>query len=157
MKISLSAVGRLRNSPEKELIDDYLSRFSKLSKPFGLSLNSVIEVEDKKKGGGPMSEAKLLMKNFHKNSKIIALDERGLALSSKEFTKYLSRWVDDGVGHCYLVIGGADGLDKSLLDKANLKISFGKMVWPHMLARVMIAEQLYRSATILAGSPYHKE
>ena len=157
MKISLSAVGRLRNSPEKELIDDYLSRFSKLSKPFGLSLSSVIEVEDKKKGGGPMSEAKLLMKNFHKNSKIIALDERGLALSSKEFTKYLSRWVDDGVGHCYLVIGGADGLDKSLLDKANLKISFGKMVWPHMLARVMIAEQLYRSATILAGSPYHKE
>ena len=157
MKISLSAVGRLRNSPEKELIDDYLSRFSKLSKPFGLSLSSVIEVEDKKKGGGPMSEAKLLMKNFHKNSKIIALDERGLALSSKEFTKYLSRWVDDGVGHCHLVIGGADGLDKSLLDKANLKISFGKMVWPHMLARVMIAEQLYRSATILAGSPYHKE
>ncbi len=157
MKISLSAVGRLRNSPEKELIDDYLSRFSKLSKPFGLSLSSVIEVEDKKKGGGPMSEAKLLMKNFHKNSKIIALDERGLALSSKEFTKYLSDWADDGVGYCHLVIGGADGLDKILLDKANLKISFGKMVWPHMLARVMIAEQLYRSATILAGSPYHKE
>jgi len=120
-------------------------------------LSSVIEVEDKKKGGGPMSEAKLLMKNFHKNSKIIALDERGLALSSKEFTKYLSGWADDGVGYCHLVIGGADGLDKSLLDKANLKISFGKMVWPHMLARVMIAEQLYRSATILAGSPYHKE
>ncbi len=157
MKISLSAVGRLRNSPEKELIDDYLSRFSKLSKPFGLSLSAVIEVEDKKKGGGPMSEAKLLMKNFQKNSKIIALDERGLALSSKEFTKYLSGWADDGVGYCHLVIGGADGLDKSLLDKANLKISFGKMVWPHMLARVMIAEQLYRSATILAGSPYHKE
>ena len=68
MKISISAVGRLRNSPEKELIDDYLSRFSKLSKPFGLSLNSVIEIEDRK-GGGPISEAKLLTKNFQKKRK----------------------------------------------------------------------------------------
>jgi len=156
MKISISAVGRLRNSPEKELIDDYLSRFSKLSKPFGLSLNSVIEIEDKK-GGGPISEAKLLMKNFQRNSKIITLDEGGKALTSKEFTKYLSNWADYGIGFCHIVIGGPDGLDKSLLEKSNLKISFGKMVWPHMLARVMIAEQLYRSATILAGNPYHRE
>jgi 23S rRNA (pseudouridine1915-N3)-methyltransferase len=156
MKISISAVGRLRNSPEKELVDDYLSRFSKLSKPFGLSLKPVIEIDDKK-GGGPISEAKLLIKSFQKDSKIIALDERGVTLPSKEFTNYLSDWAADGVGYCHFVIGGADGLDKSLLDKANLKISFGKMVWPHMLARVMIAEQLYRSATILAGSPYHRE
>jgi 23S rRNA (pseudouridine1915-N3)-methyltransferase len=156
MKISISAVGRLRNSPEKELIDDYLSRFSKLSKPFGLSLNSVIEIEDKK-GGGPISEAKLLMKNFQRNSKIITLDEGGEALTSKEFTKYLSNWAADSVRYCHIVIGGPDGLDKSLLEKSNLKISFGKMVWPHMLARVMIAEQLYRSATILAGNPYHRE
>ena len=156
MKISITAVGRLRNSPEKELVDDYLSRFSKLSKPFGLSLKPVIEIDDKK-GGGPMSEAKLLMKSFQRDSKIIALDERGVTLSSKEFAKYLSGWAAGGVGYCNLVIGGADGLDKSLLEKANLKISFGKMVWPHMLARVMIAEQLYRAATILAGSPYHRE
>ena len=156
MQISISAIGRLRNSPEKELIDDYLSRFSKLSKPFGLSLNSIVEIEDKKRGGPP-SEAILLMKSFQKNSKIIAFDERGVALSSIEFTKYLSGWASDGVGYCHLVIGGANGLDKSLLDKADLEISLGKMVWPHMLARVMIAEQLYRSATILAGSPYHRE
>ena len=156
MKIAISAVGRLRNSPEKELIDDYLSRFSKLSKPFGLYLNSVIEIEDKK-GGGPISEAKLLMKNFQRNSKIITLDEGGEALTSKEFTKYLSNWAADGVRYCHIVIGGPDGLDKSLLEKSNLKVSFGKMVWPHMLARVMIAEQLYRSATILAGNPYHRE
>ena len=156
MKISISAIGRLRNSPEKELIDDYLSRFSKLSKPFGLSLNSITEIEDKK-GGGPMSEAKLLMKSFQRNSKIIALDERGLVLSSLDFTKCLSAWASDGVEYWHLVIGGADGLDKSLLDKANLQISFGKMVWPHMLARVMLAEQLYRSATILTGHPYHRK
>ena len=156
MKISITAVGRLRNSPEKELVDDYLSRFSKLSKPFGLSLNSVIEIDDKR-GGGPISEAKLLIKTFQQNSKIIALDERGLVLSSLEFTKHLSDWAAGGVKYCHLVIGGANGLDKSLLDKADLKISFGKMVWPHMLARVMIAEQLYRAATILAGSPYHRE
>ena len=85
MKISISAIGRLRKSPEKELIDDYLSRFSKLAKPFGLSLNPIIEIEDKK-GGGPKTEAQLLEKHFQKNSKIIALDERGISLSSKEFT-----------------------------------------------------------------------
>ena len=156
MKISISAVGRLRNSPEKELIDDYLSRFSKLSKPFGLSLNAIVEIEGKK-GSGPPSEAKLLMKSFQRNSKIIALDERGADLSSTEFTKYLSEWATDGLGYCHLIIGGVDGLDKSLLDKADLKISFGKMVWPHMLVRVMLAEQLYRAATILVGSPYHRE
>jgi 23S rRNA (pseudouridine1915-N3)-methyltransferase len=104
-----------------------------------------------------MSEAKLITKNFQKNSKIIALDEGGEALSSKEFAKYLSNWAADGIGYCHIVIGGPDGLDKSLLEKSDLKISFGKMVWPHMLARVMIAEQLYRSATILAGNPYHRE
>ena len=71
MKISISAIGRLRKSPEKELIDDYLSRFSKLAKPFGLSLNPIIEIEDKK-GGGPKTEAQLLEKHFQKNSKIIA-------------------------------------------------------------------------------------
>ena len=156
MKISISAIGRLRKSPEKELIDDYLSRFSKLAKPFGLSLNPVIEIEDKK-GGGPKTEAQLLEKHFQKNSKIIALDERGISLTSKEFTDYLSNWVADGIGHCHLIIGGADGLDAKILEKSNLKMSFGKMVWPHMLVRVMLAEQLYRAATILAGSPYHRE
>ena len=113
-------------------LDDYLSRFSKLSKPFGLSLNPVVEIEDKK-GGGPMSEAKLLIKSFQKNSKIIALDERGAVLSSPEFTKYLSGWAADGVGYCHLVIGGADGLDKSLLDKANLKI-LRKKTFDHFYA-----------------------
>ena len=155
MKISISAMGRLRKSPEKELIDDYLSRFSKLAKPFGFSLNPIIEIEDKK-GGGPKTEATLLAKHFQKNSKVISLDERGLILSSTEFTDYLSNWAADGVGHCHLVIGGADGLDTTILDKSNLKLSFGKMVWPHMLVRVMLAEQLYRAATILAGKPYHK-
>ena len=155
MKISISAIGRLRKSPEKELIDDYLSRFSKLAQPFGLSLNPIIEIENKK-GGGVKAEAQLLAKNFQKNSKIIALDERGISLSSLEFTNCLSNWVADGVGNCHLVIGGADGLDTTILKKSNLKLSLGKMVWPHMLVRVMIAEQLYRAATILAGNPYHR-
>ena len=115
-----------------------------------------IEIEDKK-GGGPKAEAQLLTKHFQKNSKIIALDERGISLSSIDFSDYLSNWVADGIGHCHLVIGGSDGLDTTILEKSNLKLSFGKMVWPHMLVRVMLAEQLYRAATILAGSPYHRE
>ena len=87
---------------------------------------------------------------------VVALDERGRLLSSPDLAAQLGRWRDDARGEAVFLIGGADGLDPSLRDRADLVLSFGKMVWPHMLARVMLAEQLYRAATILAGSPYHR-
>ena len=67
---------------------------------------------------------------------------KGVSLSSKEFTDYLSNWVADGIGHCHLIIGGADGLDAKILEKSNLNMSFGKMVWPHMLVRVMLSNYI---------------
>ena len=86
----------------------------------------------------------------------MVLDERGKTLSSPELATQLAQWRDTGRQDAAFVIGGADGIGPGLRARADLAISFGRMVWPHMLVRVMLAEQLYRAATILAGSPYHR-
>ena len=87
---------------------------------------------------------------------ICTLDERGKLMSSPDFAKRLGDWRDTGRQDLALIIGGADGIDPTLRAEADFSISFGKMVWPHMLVRVMLAEQIYRAATILSGSPYHR-
>lgn len=156
MKISICAVGRLRASPEKTLVDDYLSRFDKTGRAFGLGPATLIEVEDKK-GGGMAAEATLLDKAIPNGARIITLDERGDLITSPQFAQKLQSWADTGTDHAAFIIGGADGIDPSLRQRADFSVSFGKMVWPHMLVRVMLAEQLYRAATILAGSPYHRD
>ena len=86
----------------------------------------------------------------------VLLDERGKLMSSPEFAALLARWRDGGRQDVAFVIGGADGIDPSLRARADFSLSFGKMVWPHMLVRVMLAEQIYRAATILGGGPYHR-
>jgi len=155
MKIHLCVVGKLRNGPEKNLIDDYLNRFEKIGRSYGLGSLSVVEVEDKK-NGGMSNEAILLQRIIPKGAVIIALDERGEVVSSPNFSEKLIAYVNNNVSDLAIVIGGADGIDSKLREKADFKVSFGKMVWPHALVRVMIAEQLYRAASILAGSPYHR-
>ncbi len=155
MKLCLCVVGRLRAGPEKDLVDDYLTRFDRAGRSLGLGPVRVIEVEDRK-GGGPAGEAALLEKALPQGAVIVALDERGQTLTSPQFADRIAGWRDAGQGDLALVIGGADGLHPDLRAKADLTLSFGKMVWPHMLARVMLAEQLYRAVSILAGTPYHR-
>ena len=155
MRVHICAVGRLRAGPERDLIDDYLTRFDRTGRALGLGPASVIEVEDKK-GGGKPAEAALLERALPKGAKVAVLDERGKVMSSPDFAKRLGGWRDEGAQDLAFVIGGADGIDRSLRAKADFALSFGAMVWPHMLARVMLAEQLYRAASILAGSPYHR-
>jgi len=121
----------------------------------GLGPADIIEVEDKK-NIGMRAEADLLDRAVPSGAKIITLDERGKLLTSPEFSECLSNFRDQGQGHLAFVIGGADGIDPSLRARADMSISFGSMVWPHMLVRVMLGEQLYRAASILAGSPYHR-
>ena len=87
---------------------------------------------------------------------IVALDERGRQSTSPEFAALLARWRDGGTQDVAFLIGGADGIAPRLRDRAHHLLSFGQMVWPHMLVRVMIAEQIYRAATILSGGPYHR-
>ena len=155
MKISLITVGKLRKGPEADLITDYLTRFDRIGRQMGLGPAAVIEVEDKK-GGGKPAEAALLAKALPEGATLVVLDERGKLLTSPDFANKISGWRDQGQANLAFMIGGADGLDASLLNRADLKLSFGKMVWPHMLARVMLAEQLYRAASILSGAPYHR-
>ena len=155
MKVHICAVGRLRAGPEQSLIDDYLTRFDRTGRALSLGPAKIIEVEPKKGGGQPV-EANLLRKAIPKGAMICALDERGRSATSPEFSQMLAKWRDMGVQDLAFVIGGADGIDPELRQEAGQLLSFGKMVWPHMLARVMLCEQLYRAASILGGAPYHR-
>lgn len=154
MKVGICAVGRLRAGPERDLVSDYLARFDKTGRALGLGPAELTEVEDKK-GGGMSAEAALLEKALPTGAALCVLDERGKTMTSPQFAEMLAGWRDQARPTAF-VIGGADGIDPSLRAKADASLSFGKMVWPHMLARVMLAEQLYRAAAILAGTPYHR-
>ncbi|WP_127901190.1 23S rRNA (pseudouridine(1915)-N(3))-methyltransferase RlmH [Solirhodobacter olei] len=155
MRVHICAVGRLRAGPERELVQDYLTRFDRTGRPLGLGPAILAEVEDKK-GGGMEAEAALLARAVPSGALTCLLDERGKSLKSPDFADQLGRWRDAGRQDVAFLIGGADGLAPELRQGADFAISFGRMVWPHLLARVMLTEQLYRAATILAGSPYHR-
>jgi 23S rRNA (pseudouridine1915-N3)-methyltransferase len=122
----------------------------------GLGPARVVEVDDRK-GGGMSAEAALLRRAIPDGALLAVMDERGRMESSPDFAARLAGWRDQGRGDLALVIGGADGIDPALRAEADFALSFGKMVWPHMLVRVMLAEQLYRAASILSGAPYHRE
>ena len=155
MRVHLIAVGRLRAGPERDLVDDYKTRFDRSGRPLGLGPLVEVEVEDKK-SLGMAAEADLLARAIPAGALVVVLDERGALMTSPEFAAQLARWRDDGRQDLALVIGGADGIDPDLRGKADAALSFGKMVWPHLLVRVMVAEQLYRAVTILGGGPYHR-
>lgn len=155
MRVHICAVGRLRAGPEKSLIDDYLTRFDRSGRQLGLGPAQVIEVEDRR-GGGMEAQAQALRKAIPQGAVLGALDERGKGISSPDFAGLMAGYRDAGRADLALIIGGADGISPDLRNAVDFSVSFGKMVWPHMLVRVMLAEQLYRAASILAGSPYHR-
>ena len=155
MRLHVCAVGRLRAGPERDLINDYTTRFDRTGRPLGLGPLTEHEVEDRK-GGGMTTEADLLARAVPAGALLAVLDERGRVISSPEFADHLAKWRDDGQQDVAFVIGGADGIATALRDRADFALSFGHMVWPHLLVRVMLAEQLYRAATILGGGPYHR-
>ncbi len=155
MRLHLCAVGRLRAGPERALVDDYLRRFGRAGRPLGLGPVHEHEVEDRA-GGGPAAEAALLRRILPVGAATVALDERGQTLTSPGFAARIARFRDDGTADLGFLIGGADGLDPALREGADVVLSFGPMVWPHLLVRAMLAEQLYRATQILAGTPYHR-
>ncbi|NCQ23857.1 MAG: 23S rRNA (pseudouridine(1915)-N(3))-methyltransferase RlmH [Rhodobacteraceae bacterium CG17_big_fil_post_rev_8_21_14_2_50_63_15] len=155
MRVHICAVGRLRTGPERALIDDYVTRFDRTGRRLGLGPLSLHEVEDRK-GGGRSAEAALLERVLPDGAMLVMLDERGEVISSPDFADRLAGWRDAGRADLAFLIGGADGLVPELRARADFTLSFGRMVWPHLLVRVMLAEQLYRAASILAGGPYHR-
>lgn len=154
MRLWLCAVGRLRAGAERALVDDYALRFDRTGRALGLGPLTEREVEAKT--GGMAAEGALLARAVPAGAVLAVLDERGRDMTSPEFAALLAGWRDGGRQDAAFLIGGADGLDPGLRARAELAVSFGRMVWPHALARVMLAEQLYRAATILAGLPYHR-
>ena len=154
MEVRIIAVGRLKSGPEFELITDYLDRAVKQGRGFGFSSFDIVEIDERKAQSKSAQEQAL--RSALGGEAYWVLDERGKALSSPQLANDLAEHRDHARGRLNLLIGGADGLAEDLRQNAQSAISFGKMVWPHMLARVMLSEQLYRAMTILAGSPYHR-
>ena len=138
MQLHIIACGKIGRSPEAELVERYLKRIAWPVK--------ITELPD---SGGTAPRALT-------PSREVLLDERGRQLSSEEFAVLLGKWRDEGVREARFLIGAADGHDNAARDKADLLIAFGALTWPHMLARAMLAEQLWRATSILAGHPYHR-
>ena len=155
MRIAIAAVGRLGRAPEAELALDYARRASAGGRALGLGPVEVIEVESRKPG--KPAEAEALAGALQAGDEVIVCDEHGEALASRAFAELIGRLRDRGVRRLVFLIGGADGLDPQALERAGRKLAFGPQTWPHALARAMLAEQVYRAVTILAGGPYHRD
>ena len=155
MRITLLTVGKLGRAPEAALAKEYAERASASGRSLGLGPVEVVEVESRKPGKA--AEAEVLLAQVQAGDHVIACDEHGKALTSREFAQRVARLRDDGTRRLVLVIGGADGLGPELLARADATLAFGPQTWPHALVRAMLAEQVYRAVTILAGSPYHRD
>jgi 23S rRNA (pseudouridine1915-N3)-methyltransferase len=159
MRITLFAVGRLKAGPEKDLASRYLDRFAKAGPAVGLELAKLVETPESRASNPETrkrEEAVALDKALPDGAVLVLLDERGKAFDSQAFADVIGRYRDNGKRDLMLAIGGADGLDPELRSRADLTVNLGTMTWPHQLVRILIAEQLYRTVTILSGHPYHR-
>ena len=149
MRLVVAAVGRGRDDPAQQLFEGYRRRL-----PWPLELREV------RAGGagdaGRGREAAALLKGLPERAYVIALDGSGEALTSEAFAARLARVRDDGAAVVAFLIGGADGHGAAVLVRADTVLSLGPMTWPHLLVRAMLAEQLWRAASILSGHPYHR-
>lgn len=151
MRITIAAVGRLRAGPMQDLLSEYLRR---LTWPY-----QVKEVEEKRQmppAALMRREGELLLQSLPKQAVVIALDGRGKSPTSEGFARMIQDYREAGTGDLAFVIGGAEGLSDEVRAAAERTLAFGAMTWPHLLVRVMLAEQLYRAQSILTGHPYHR-
>ena len=159
MLVAVHAVGRMKAGPEQELAARYLDRFAKSGPAVGLEFSGVSDIAEGRAQSADerrRDEAARLRAQFPKGAALIVLDERGKNLGSADLAQRIGDLRDGGRRGLAFVVGGPDGVDPSLRGEAELVLSFGLLTWPHQLVRVMLAEQLYRIATILAGHPYHR-
>ena len=152
MKIVVCAVGRARNDPARDLYAQYTRLLR-----WPLELKEIEERRKLPREQLRLRECEMLLAAVPADAVVVALDERGAALSSRKLADRIGRWRDDGRGCIAFLLGGADGLDDAVRARADLVLSFGTLTWPHMLARGMLAEQIYRCQQILAGHPYHRD
>ena len=155
MRLIVAAVGRMKPGPERTLVDDWLGRAGATGRAVGLGPAQVVEV-DERKFTDSEAQSERLLHAIPPGATAVALDQRGEILSSEAFARLIARERDGGSPQLVFLIGGPDGLTERARAAAGYRLSFGPMVWPHMLARVMLAEQLYRAVSILSGLPYHR-
>lgn len=151
MRLLIAAIGRQKRGPLKDLEQHYAERLL-----WPLTLREVEEKRPLPAAELKEREAALLLAAVPAGATIVALDERGAALSSPDFATRIAQWRDRGVADLAFLIGGADGHGDAVRKRADLLLSLGAMTWPHLLVRGMLLEQLYRAQQILAGHPYHR-
>ena len=159
MRIDVVAVGRMRAGPEADLVTRYLTRAEKAGRAIGLAGFKLTEPDESRLGSSTLrkaQEGERLLSLATDGGVVIVLDETGRHLTSAKFSNLMGTWRDDGRPSAVFLIGGPDGHDGSVVRRADLVLSLGAMTLPHLLARVVLAEQLYRTVTILAGHPYHR-
>jgi 23S rRNA (pseudouridine1915-N3)-methyltransferase len=151
MRITILAVGRNKTGPLKALQEFYAERIR-----WPLTIREVEERRKLPPAELKSREGELILAALPQSTVLVALDGRGKMLSSAEFAQRLARWRDTDTDLAF-VIGGADGLAETVLERAKLVLSLGAMTWPHLLVRGMLLEQIYRAQQILAGHPYHRQ
>jgi 23S rRNA (pseudouridine1915-N3)-methyltransferase len=159
MRLLVTAIGRLKSGPERELAERYRKRAADAGRQIGVRNVDVIEIRESRAGEREkrvLEESIALATVIPDNAVIVALDERGHSLDSGAIAGQLRAWRDSGRPVVAFVVGGADGLADEIKQRATLTLAFGAATWPHQLVRIMLLEQLYRVVTILAGHPYHR-
>jgi 23S rRNA (pseudouridine1915-N3)-methyltransferase len=155
LRITIAAVGRLGRAPEAALARGYAERATATGRGLAIGPVEIVEVEGRKPGRD--AEARALLASLPGDAHVIACDERGPVMSSRAFAERLRTLRDQGVRQIAFVVGGADGLSEEVRSGAKELLAFGPQTWPHALVRAMLAEQVYRAVSILAGSPYHRD
>jgi 23S rRNA (pseudouridine1915-N3)-methyltransferase len=159
MRLLIAAVGKLKQGPERELFAHYLGRAEAAGRKLHLSPLSVTEVAESRAAttsARVKAETETLLGKVPASYRLACLDPGGDLVSSEAFASLLAKIRDDGAEGLAFLIGGADGLGREAVARAAKVISFGPMTLPHGLARIVLAEQIYRAATILQGHPYHR-
>lgn len=159
MKVVIAAVGKLKAGPERELYERYAKRLGTAGKPAGAGPLEIIEITESRKGGAAercAEEAKQLAEKVPEGSHLVALDVAGKPCSSADIASLIRQSREAGHPAIVFAIGGPDGHGAEVTEKAAQSISLGAITLPHGLARVVLAEQLYRAMTILTGHPYHR-
>jgi 23S rRNA (pseudouridine1915-N3)-methyltransferase len=159
MHLLVISIGKLKQGPERELAERYRDRFDDIGRKLGfrgLAIHEISESRARDSATRIHEEAAAISALIPEKAVVVALDERGSSVDSASFARHIGKWRDESVPYNVFVIGGADGLSPELRRKAKLSIAFGSATWPHQMVRVMLLEQIYRAATILAGHPYHR-
>ncbi len=158
MRLLICAVGRLKAGPERDLVARYVERLNASARSLALGPLDIIEIDEsraRRAEDRKAEEAEKLL-DAARAAQIVALDENGASPGSEALAARIAGWRDGGTASLAFLIGGADGHGDAIKSRAIMTLSFGKMTWPHQIVRILLAEQLYRAATIIAGHPYHR-